>query len=288
MKKLILSVALGLVLMATALPLVAVSAQSTNPLDHVVITPSTATIVIGHDQQFTAQGQDSANVTVDNVTLTWAIVAGGGTITNAGRFTANTTGNFTNTVKVTATKDSVEKTAYATVIVVSSGPLDHVIISPASATVIIGHDQQFAARGEDSDNLTVDNVTFTWSVVAGGGTITNAGSFTANTTGNFTNTIKVTATKDSIEKIAYASVIVKAAPSEEKPGFVPPGFSKGNKKGWNGGYTPPGWSQGNKNGWNGGYTPPGLSKKADSNGGDTPIGWLKNKISGLFKNRNKK
>lgn len=170
----------------------------------------------------------------------------------------------------------------------STNPLDHVVITPNTATVVIGHDQQFTVRGEDSDNLTVDTVSFTWAVVAGGGSITNTGLFTANITGNFTDTIKVTATKDGIEKIGYASITVTPAPSEEGQGFVPPGFSKGNKKGWNGGYTPPGWSQGNKNGWNGGDTPPGLSKKTDLDDGNTPIGWLKNKIAGLFKNKNKK
>lgn len=45
-------------------------------------------------------------------------------------------------------------------------------------------------------------------------------------------------------------------------GFVngmPPGFTHGNKHGWNGGSTPPGWSHGKRKGWNGGATPPGFN-----------------------------
>jgi hypothetical protein len=41
-------------------------------------------------------------------------------------------------------------------------------------------------------------------------------------------------------------------------GSSPPGFSKGNKTGWNGGSVPPGWSKGKKKGWNGQTVPPGL------------------------------
>jgi hypothetical protein len=40
----------------------------------------------------------------------------------------------------------------------------------------------------------------------------------------------------------------------------PPGFSQGNRTGWNGGSTPPGWSHGTKKGWGTGTMPPGLSR----------------------------
>jgi len=44
-------------------------------------------------------------------------------------------------------------------------------------------------------------------------------------------------------------------------GETPPGFSQGQKKGWEGENTPPGWSEGKKKGWDDESTPPGLSKK---------------------------
>ncbi len=240
-----------------------VTVTASGLLDHVVISPSSATVLVGGNQQFVAVAQDSDNATVDNVTYGWAVVAGGGTIDEAGLFTSgNTTGNFTNTVQVTATKGDITKTAYATVTVTSSGLLDHVVISPSSASVLVGGNQQFVAVAQDSDNATVDNVTYNWAVVAGGGTIDEAGLFTAgNTTDTFTNTVQVTAVKGDITKTAYATVTVTA--KIEKEFRVPPGWSHGNKMGWQGGETPPGWSKGEKTGWGGKEAPPGLMKKQE-------------------------
>ena len=60
----------------------------------------------------------------------------------------------------------------------------------------------------------------------------------------------------------------------------PPGWSKGEKKGWKAdvppglqkkGDKPPGWDKGKKKGWEAGV-PPGLQKK-----GDKPPGWDKAK-----------
>ena len=140
-------------------------------------------------------------------------------------------------------------------------PLDHVVISPANATVALGGMQQFTASGQDSHNTTLTRVTYTWAVVAGGGTINNKGLFTTgNATGTFINTIKVTATKNSIEKSANATVIIKANEKEDKDSDRPNGWSHGEKKGWHGEDTPPGWSHGKKTGWDDESQPNGLSK----------------------------
>lgn len=52
-----------------------------------------------------------------------------------------------------------------------------------------------------------------------------------------------------------------AAPAGGAPmwqGSKPPGFSQGEKIGWQGGSVPPGWSKGKKTGWHGQKIPPGL------------------------------
>ena len=140
-----------------------------------------------------------------------------------------------------------------------AGPLDHVVISPVTANITTSGTQQFTAVAEDSANATIPGLSFTWTIVNGGGSINSTGLFTAgNTTGTFTNTVNVTATQGSVTKTALATVIITAA-KVEKPS-VPPGFSQGKKNGWNGSDTPPGWSKGNKTGWGGGIMPPGLSK----------------------------
>lgn len=124
--------------------------------------------------------------------------------------------------------------------------LDHVVISPSSANITVGGTQQFTTQGQKASNVAIPNLTYSWAVVAGGGTINNTGLFTAaNTTGTYTNTVKVTAVQDSIIKIAYASVTVTAIPA--KP-WLSPGWSKGKKSGWQDDI-PPGWSKGKKSGW---------------------------------------
>jgi hypothetical protein len=60
-----------------------------------------------------------------------------------------------------------------------AGPLDHIVVTPASAIVVVGGKQQFTALGYDIDNNPIPNLPFTWNVVNGGGTIDTSGIFTA-------------------------------------------------------------------------------------------------------------
>jgi hypothetical protein len=65
-----------------------------------------------------------------------------------------------------------------TVVYTLAGPLDHIVVSPASATVATGGTQQFTAQGYDADDNPIPNLPFTWTV-SGGGTIDGNGLFTA-------------------------------------------------------------------------------------------------------------
>ena len=87
--------------------------------------------------------------------------------------------------------------------------LDYVVILPASATVAPLGMQQFTATGENSSNQAVSGVTYSWTVVSGGGTISNTGLFTAGAVaGTYTNTVLVTAIKGNVTKTANANVTV--------------------------------------------------------------------------------
>ena len=71
-------------------------------LTTMTVSPGTQTLAINGTQQFTAAGKDVSGTAVA-ITPTWSIVAGGGTISSAGMFTAGTTsGTFTATVKATS------------------------------------------------------------------------------------------------------------------------------------------------------------------------------------------
>jgi hypothetical protein len=72
-----------------------------------------------------------------------------------------------------------------------AGPLDHIVVTPASPTVATGGAQQFTAQGYDAENNSIPNLPFTWAVVNGGGTIDTDGQFTAGLTpGSYLNTVE--------------------------------------------------------------------------------------------------
>jgi hypothetical protein len=90
----------------------------------------------------------------------------------------------------------------------AAGVLDHVQITPTSATVPVGSPVQFLAQSYDSNNAVITGVTYQWSV-SGGGTISTTGLFTAGTTiGKFN--VQVTATQGTLSKTATAVVKVTA------------------------------------------------------------------------------
>lgn len=71
-------------------------------LDRIEITPAVTKLSTDNQQQFTAQGYDTANNQM-TVVYTWAVINGGGTIDQNGLFTAGRTpGNYKNTVEVSA------------------------------------------------------------------------------------------------------------------------------------------------------------------------------------------
>ena len=172
-------------------------------LASITVTPNPVTLPITGTQQFTAVGTDASGNVVA-ITPTWSVVAGGGAINGSGFFAAGTTaGTYTNTV--TATSGSITGTATVTV---TTGPLATITISPNPGSMVTNGSQQFSAVGTDASG-NVLAISVTWSVVAGGGTISGTGLFTAGfTAGTFTNTVR--AASGSIT--GSATVIVSAAP----------------------------------------------------------------------------
>lgn len=141
-------------------------------------------------QQFVAEGRDSRGA-IFPITPAWSVVANGGTIDNSGLFTAGSTaGTFPNTI--TATDGAIFGTASVTVDPPTFPyPLVTITVTPAGPdTIPATSTRQFLAEGKDSAGHIV-SFSPTWSVVAGGGSINNAGLFTAGTLpGVFTNTVK--------------------------------------------------------------------------------------------------
>lgn len=150
------------------------------------VSPDPQTLAANGTQQFAAVGADFSGAEVP-VTPTWSVVAGGGTISSSGLFTAGSVpGTFASTVQATSGRLSSAAT-----VVVTVGPLATLVITPSPATLTIGAAQQFVAVGQDASGNVVA-VTPTWTVVAGGGAIgLTTGLFTAgNTSGVYPNTVR--------------------------------------------------------------------------------------------------
>jgi hypothetical protein len=157
-------------------------------LSSMTISPNPKTMPINGTQQFSALGTDFAGAEV-TITPVWSVVAGGGSISPSGLFTAGTSPQtYTNTVM--ATSGSLTSTA---TVIVTSGALATITVTPNPTTLAVGGSQQFTATGKDASGNAVV-LTPVWSVANGGGTIGAAtGLFTAGTTaGTYANTVRAT------------------------------------------------------------------------------------------------
>ncbi len=208
-----------------------------------VVSPSTQTLAINGTQQFTAVGKDGDGKTVA-VSPTWSIVSGGGTINASGLFTAGTTiGTFTSTVK--ATSGSVSSTA---TVIVTSGPLASITLTPSPVSLAVGATQQYTAVGKDAGGNVVA-ITPTWSVVAGGGTVNATGLFTAgNALGTFTNTVQASSggingnATVTVTAGALANIVVSPNPSTMTTGGTQRFTATGTDAGGNAVAITPVWS----------------------------------------------
>src|SRR5205814_1343174 len=126
--------------------------------DHIVISPASASITAGGSQTYTAQAFDASNNSLGDVTGSTTF-----TISPDGSCTGNTC-TATQAGSHTVTGSSGGQTSNAT-LTVNPGPLHHLALSPASATIGSGGSRTYTAQGRDAyDNSLGDvtaNTTFT-------------------------------------------------------------------------------------------------------------------------------
>ena len=157
------------------------------------VSPSTASLQTGGQQQFTAYVSGTSNTAV-----TWS--ASSGTVTNSGLYVAPSAAG-TYTVTAVSAADPT-KSASATV-GVSAATVIAVSISPTTVALSQASQQQFAATVSGSSNTAV-----TWAVTQGTGTITQSGLYTAPQAAE-TDIVVATSQADST-KSASASITVTA------------------------------------------------------------------------------
>ncbi|MGC9435426.1 MAG: Ig-like domain-containing protein, partial [Methanomicrobiales archaeon] len=163
-------------------------------LDHIAVTPETASLEIGGTQSFTCTGYDTEGNVV-TVTPSWSVdPAAVGTINSEGLFVANENG--TATVTATVTQGGSTFTDTATVTVGGAGPtptIDSITVTPSTWNMQVGEEKAMTAMGY-SGSEPVELTTATWSSDdASIATVTgSAGSGTATGAGAGTATISVT------------------------------------------------------------------------------------------------
>ena len=185
-----------------------------NILTSVVITPDTASVYVGGQAQYSAAAYDQNDQVLAGVAFQWSVVNSiTGSISQNGRFTANNyPGSYTNNIKVVATYGERTAMDYAAVTVLSQPiqvNLHSVVINPVATQLQIGSAQQFTATAYDQNNHVLNDVSFSWVVVNGGGWVNQSGYFTAGyAVGTYANTVQVVATRNGITKSAYATVTI--------------------------------------------------------------------------------
>ena len=171
------------------------------------VSPTNPTVPAGSTQQFTANGADACGNGV-TASPSWSVVNGGGSISSSGLFTAGSSaGTFANTIQASA--NGITATTGVTI---AAGSVASLVVSPANATIGIGQHQTFTVTASDSSGNSI-NVTPTWSVINGGGTIdASTGIFTAgNVSGTFNGTVQASA--GGITATATVSVLPGATAS---------------------------------------------------------------------------
>ncbi len=148
-------------------------------LDHLVLTPSSATVDPGVGQTYTATGFDAGGHSLGDVTSATTFTISAGTCT-AALCTSTLAGDHS----VTGTDISATGTA---TLHVTAASLHHLILSPASATIAAGGSQTYAAAGFDAYGNSLGNVTSATTLSIVGGSCTGA-SCTSTTAGDHTVT----------------------------------------------------------------------------------------------------
>src|SRR5437879_5687046 len=198
-----------------------------DPVVQVVTSPTSVTLDPYQTQQFLAYGRTQAG---DSVAVVASWSASGGTITSGGLYAADTnagTYQVTASAQVGATAPGAaspaDTRASGSSTVKNTGPLTQIIVTPATASVLVGGTLQFAAyaRRKNGDSTSVSVV-----YAATGGTISAAGLYTAGQTagpyrvvatvgggGTLTDTAAVT-----IATIPVASVTVSPTTADRQLG----------------------------------------------------------------------
>jgi hypothetical protein len=174
----------------------------TATLSQIIVSPNPGSVQATKKITFTAQGIDSSGQIVNNLTFTWKVTNGGGSISSTGEFTAGTkAGSYTSTIE--ASSGSIKGNATVTI---TPGETDKVTVTPTSGKVKAGEKLQLRVTLTDKYGNRVTGRTVKWVALKSVGSITQTGLLTASTkAGGYSNSIEVTV--DGVK--GYANITIE-------------------------------------------------------------------------------
>src|SRR2546428_5560242 len=126
------------------------------PVASVTVSPATASILGGQTVQLTATPKDANGNVLNGRTVTWTSSNGGvATVNGTGLVTAVAAG----TAIITAACESATGTAAITA---TNVPVASVTVSPATASIQVGHTVQLTATPKDANGNPLSGRTITW------------------------------------------------------------------------------------------------------------------------------
>jgi plastocyanin len=134
-------------------------------LTSIVMTPSTANLVVGNTAVFTATGKDQFGNNYPISKPVWA-TSGGGTLAANGpscTYTAATAGNFT----ITCTQEGTTIQGTANIVTTNPAVLTSIVMTPSTANLVVGNTAVFTATGKDQfgNNYPISNLI--WNATGG-------------------------------------------------------------------------------------------------------------------------
>ncbi len=175
--------------------------KNTGPLTQAILTPATASVLVGGTLQFAAYGRRKNG---DSTSVSVVYGATGGTISAAGLYTAGQTAGPYRVVATVSGGGALTDTAAVTITTI---PVASVTVSPTTAGIQVGATQQFTAVPKDAAGNTLTGRVVTWaSSNTAIATVSSSGVVSGKAAGSAT----ITATSET--KSSTAAVTVTNVP----------------------------------------------------------------------------
>ncbi|MCH8309580.1 MAG: hypothetical protein IIB17_03670, partial [Chloroflexi bacterium] len=183
------------------------------PLAQLLLLPNTPTVRAGGEVRFTASALDRWGNALEGLNIQFDKNSSAGRINPHGDFVAaGLAGVFRDAVNVEALAGGISLSA-STDVIVTHGPLDHVLIAPTAAEVRAAETTSFTARASDAFGNEIEGAQITWKGSGSAGTIDNRGILTAGApAGFYPNSVVASARFDGVSVESSASVLVTPGP----------------------------------------------------------------------------